>query len=141
MNTASKIKAIRKEIGLSQQALADKMGVGRSAVAALELGDNQLSSAMKSLLIKTVHVSPEWLDTGEGDMFVEVDPEDDLMEWAADVLRDKPESFRRHIVTALRVFSMEDWEEIEKLCDKLLEANKKTAPEGAADGTTEDSAE
>lgn len=139
MNTASKIKAIRKELGLSQQALADKIGVGRSTVAALELGDNQLSSAMKSLLIKTVNVNPEWLDTGEGDMFVEVDPEDDLMEWAADVLRDKPESFRRSIVTALRVFTVEDWKEIEMLCDKLLEANKKTAPEGADECVTEDS--
>ena len=65
MNTASKIKAIRKELGLSQQALADKIGVGRSTVAALELGDNQLSSAMKSLLIKTVNVNPDRSGSGK----------------------------------------------------------------------------
>lgn len=135
----NRVKMIREHFGMSQQKFADSLGIPRSNISMYET-DRELTPAVRSLICKTFDVNPEWLDTGAGDMFIEVDPEDDLMEWAADVLRDKPESFRRRIVTALRVFSMEDWEEIEKLCDKLLEANKKTAPEGAADGTTEDSA-
>ena len=134
-----RIRELRKALDLTQQEFADTIGVKRNTIANYEIGRNDPVDSVKSLICLKFNVNPEWLDTGEGDMFVEVDPEDDLMEWAADVLRDKPESFRRSIVTALRVFTVEDWKEIEMLCDKLLEAQKKSAPEGAEESVTEDS--
>ena len=134
----NRVKMIREHFGMCQQKFADSLGIPRSNISMYET-DRELTPAVRSLSCKTCDVNPEWLDPGQGDMFVEVDPEDDLMEWAADVLRDKPESFRRSIVTALRVFTVEDWKEIEMLCDKLLAANKKTAPEGAEESVTEDS--
>lgn len=134
-----RIRELRKALDLTQQEFADTIGVKRNTIANYEIGRNDPVDSVKSLICLKFNVNPEWLDTGKGDMFVEVDPEDDLMEWAADVLRDKPESFRRSIVTALRVFTVEDWKEIEMLCDKLLAAQKKSAPEGAEESVTEDS--
>lgn len=135
MNTADKVKAVRKSLNYSQQTFSEMLGVSRSALASVENGDNQLSTSMKSLICKTFNVSPEWLDTGEGDMFVEVDPDDSLMEWAAEVLKDEPESFRRRFMAALQVFTHEDWQDMERLAQKLLDEveKQKAAPEGTAD--------
>ncbi|MCM1190635.1 MAG: helix-turn-helix domain-containing protein [bacterium] len=77
-----RIKRIRKEHGLTQQAFADQIGISRGNVAAYEVGKNAPSDAVISLICREFNVNEEWLRTGTGDMFVEV-TEDDLFSLAA----------------------------------------------------------
>ncbi|MCM1097826.1 MAG: helix-turn-helix transcriptional regulator [Ruminococcus flavefaciens] len=77
-----RIKRIRKENGLTQQAFADQIGISRGNVAAYEVGKNAPSDAVISLICREFNVNEEWLRTGTGDMFVEV-AEDDLFSTAA----------------------------------------------------------
>lgn len=130
-----RIRELRKALDLTQQEFADKIGVKRNTIANYEIGRNDPVDSVKSLICLKFNVNPMWLDTGKGDMFVEVDPDDSLMEWAAEVLKDEPESFRRRFMAALQVFTHEDWQDMERLAQKLLDEveEQKAAPEGTAE--------
>ena len=65
----SRLKLIRKELGLTQEVLAQKLGVGKSALSMIETGKAALSERNKNILVQELNVNPDWLDTGEGRMF------------------------------------------------------------------------
>ena len=69
MALAARIRRARRIAGISQQALADKLGVTRSAVSNWE-SDSGVRPATDRLavLAKTLHVSFEWIATGRGEM-------------------------------------------------------------------------
>ena len=69
MKLAARIRTARRKAGLSQQQLADAIGVKRSAVANWECVEGaQPAVANLILLAKTVHVCFDWLATGRGEM-------------------------------------------------------------------------
>ena len=69
MALAARIRRARRIAGMSQQALADKLGVTRSAVSNWE-SDSGVRPATDRLavLARTLHVSFEWIATGRGEM-------------------------------------------------------------------------
>lgn len=77
MEMKDRIKKIRKDKDLTQQAFADKIGVKRNTVASYETGKSNLSDGAISLICKTFNVNENWLRTGEGQMFMET-PDDTL---------------------------------------------------------------
>ncbi|HEX4854202.1 helix-turn-helix transcriptional regulator [Arenimonas sp.] len=67
-STAERIRRARSLAGLSQVALAEAVGVRRSAVAQWERRDGCLPSMQHLIAIAgTTGVRLEWLGTGEGD--------------------------------------------------------------------------
>ena len=77
MALAARIRRARRIAGISQQALADKLGVTRSAVSNWE-SDSGVRPATDRLavLAKTLHVSFEWIATGRGEMRIGADLHD-----------------------------------------------------------------
>lgn len=74
-----RIKALRKRLGLTQQAFADKLKIARGNIGAYEVGKNAPSDAVISLICKEFNVNEIWLRTGEGgddNMFTKVNEED-----------------------------------------------------------------
>ena len=65
----SKIKLIRKELKLTQEQLAQRLGIGKAALSMIETGKCGLSTRNKNILVQDLNVNPDWLDTGKGDMF------------------------------------------------------------------------
>ena len=96
MSSAIRVRQARRRAGLSQQGLAQALGVRRSAVSNWE-SSNAVTPTMENLvaLAKLCDVSLEWLGTGRGMMkldssyavetpavdleFVELDHEKDLL--------------------------------------------------------------
>lgn len=124
-----RIKILRKKLGFTQQIFADRIGIARGNVAAYEVGKNAPSDAVIQLICSKFNVSEEWLRTGEGDMFIELDPEDELMIWAGTVLKDKPESFRRRFVRMLSKMTDEEWGWVESKLLELYEGIEKATDE------------
>ena len=75
-----RLKKIRKELDLTQQAFADKLGVKRNNIAGYETGSRCPSDAVISLICREFNVNETWLREGTGEMFIEMDVEDELME-------------------------------------------------------------
>ena len=63
------IKKIRKEKDLTQQALADQIGIKQNSVALIESGKRNASDQVILAICRECHVREEWLRSGEGDMF------------------------------------------------------------------------
>ena len=61
MNLAGKILYCRKKAGLSQEALAEKLGVSRQAVSKWETGDAVPELSKLVLLAKAFDVTTDWL--------------------------------------------------------------------------------
>ena len=64
-----RLKLIRKSLGLTQEQLAQRLGVGKTALSMVETGKARLSNRNKNILVQEFNVSPEWLETGNGEMF------------------------------------------------------------------------
>lgn len=68
--TNERLKTLRKELHLTQQAFADRIKAGRNTIARYELGDRTPSDAVIYSICKEFGVNETWLRSGEGDMFV-----------------------------------------------------------------------
>lgn len=64
-----RIKKIRKELDLTQQEFADRLGIKRGAIANYEIGRNEPVDSVISLICREFNVREEWLRTGDGKMF------------------------------------------------------------------------
>lgn len=61
-----RLKELRKTLGLTQQAFADKIGIKRNTVATYEIGRNDPIDAVISLICREFNVNEEWLRSGSG---------------------------------------------------------------------------
>jgi transcriptional regulator with XRE-family HTH domain len=77
MGLAARIRRARRIAGFSQQALADAIGVTRSAVSNWE-SDKGVRPATDRLavLAQALHVGFEWIATGRGEMRLCAEPRD-----------------------------------------------------------------
>lgn len=71
MTQGSRIKLLRKELGLSQEAFGSKIGSTRDAIAAYERGVTIKEPIIK-LICRTFNVDYFWLTEGIGKMFAEI---------------------------------------------------------------------
>ncbi|UTD07099.1 helix-turn-helix transcriptional regulator [Treponema denticola] len=77
MNTLQeRIKLLRKKLDLNQEEFAEKIGLKRSALSLIEIGKNPLTEQNIKLICLTFNVSRDWLESGEGEIFVSETPED-----------------------------------------------------------------
>ncbi|OPA84306.1 hypothetical protein BFW86_24495 [Pseudomonas fluorescens] len=67
MNLSERIKAARKHAGLTQQQLAQLVGVAQTAISQLESGKAQRSTYIAEIAY-ACEVSSKWLALGEGEM-------------------------------------------------------------------------
>lgn len=66
-----RLRLIRKELNLTQEALAQKLGIGKSALSMIETGRAALSERNKNIIIQELNVNPEWMESGREPMFTE----------------------------------------------------------------------
>ena len=115
-----RIKKLRKELDLTQQEFADKLGTARNNIAGYETGKRSPSDAVISLICTKFNVNEHWLRDGTGEMFVQMDMEDQLMAWAGKVLGGQDSKFKKRFVTMLMSLSDSEWEFLEKKAKELV---------------------
>lgn len=64
-----RIRKIRRELDLTQQEFADRIGVKRNTIANYETGRNEPVDSVLSLICREFKVNEEWLRNGTGEMF------------------------------------------------------------------------
>lgn len=64
-----RVKLIRKQLGLTQEQLAQRLGIGKAALSMIETGKAGLSTRNRNILVQELNVNPEWLDSAQGQMF------------------------------------------------------------------------
>ena len=61
-----RIRKIRRDLDLTQQEFADRIGVKRGAIANYEIGRNVPTDSVVSLICREFGVNEEWLRDGIG---------------------------------------------------------------------------
>ena len=120
-----RIKELRKELGLTQQALADIAGIKRNTVAQYEMGRNEPTNAVITLICKKYNVNETWLRTGEGEMFVQISRDKEIMRFVGDVMQGEDDNFRRRFLLALARLPEERWADIEAFARQITAESKK----------------
>lgn len=126
-----RIKALRKALSLNQTDFGSKIGVKQSAVAAYESGSrNPLDSVIVSIC-REFGVNERWLRTGEGEMLMHLSREEEIMRFAATVIRDPSSEFQRQALAVLAKLTPEQWQLMKEMARKLLQEQAKESPTDA----------
>lgn len=72
MSINERVKRVRKELRMSQEAFGDRLGITKSAVSIIESGKNNVTDTLARLICSEFNVDPFWLESGEGDMFTAI---------------------------------------------------------------------
>ena len=70
----ARVKAIRKAKRLNQTDFGKAIGLGQMAVSKLEQEGSTVTSKNILLICQKFHVSRDWLEKGEGEIFLEGEP-------------------------------------------------------------------
>ena len=115
-----RVKEIRKKLGLTLDKFGERLGVGKAALSRIENGSNGVTEQMLKSICREFNVSEEWLRNGTGEMFIELDKEDVLMEWAGRVLGSESNSFQKKFVKMLMSLSEDEWAWLEQRAKELV---------------------
>lgn len=123
-----RIKKLRKQLGLTQTAFGAKIGIRGNTVTNYETGLRTPSEAVVKSICREFGVEYIWLTEGVGEMFSESD--DALLDLIDQIMSGESE-FAKNVFRGFAKFDTRDWQDLERLIDKLMEDvsrdNKKEA--------------
>lgn len=103
-----RLKKLRKELDLTQQAFADKIGMKQNTIAQYEMGRTTPSDAIVFSICREFGVREEWLRTGEGGMFEQLTEQQKIMKYTALLLKDKDSVIANAIQTLIVTYEQLD---------------------------------
>ncbi len=100
-----RLKMLRKALDISQREFSKRINVGASTLAMFETGKRELKDIHISAICREFNVNEKWLRTGEGTMFNEVPPDDELSQYLGELLKpdDKNEFIKKIVLTYMRL--------------------------------------
>ena len=69
----NRFKEIREKLGFSQEKFGEIIGLSKSGISNIESGQRNVTDKHIKLLCSELNINPDWLRTGEGEMFNESD--------------------------------------------------------------------
>lgn len=113
----TRIKEIRENEGLTQEEFGRRIGSARNTIANYETGNRKPSNAVINSICREFNVNEEWLRTGKGEMFKEIQPDSEYMKAARDICSNNDEAAMKAVVSYWKM----DPEFKKIFWDKLLE--------------------
>ncbi|MCI9072812.1 MAG: helix-turn-helix transcriptional regulator [Lachnospiraceae bacterium] len=110
-----RIKRIRKELDLTQQEFADRLGIKRGGIANYEVGRNEPADSVISLICREFDVNENWLRQGTGTIFLEKTGDERVASFIGSVLACEEDSFKKRFISLLSTLSESQWEALEKM--------------------------
>lgn len=126
-----RIKELRKALRLTQQEFSERIGVKRNTVAQYEIGRNPPNDTVITLIRREFGVSEAWLRTGEGEMFLPVDADEELAQ-VLDEIKLSDDSITKAIIKSYWRLDDAGKAGIRQLVDNLTQAvQEDKGPEAA----------
>lgn len=112
------VKVLRKELGLTQENFAKRIHISRSNLAGIESGNVNLSDRVANDISREFNVNLDWLRTGTGEMFKELDSPEELEEFLAHLLMEEDDLMKETILT-LSKLSKDEFNIVAKMISSL----------------------
>nr|WP_278721711.1 helix-turn-helix transcriptional regulator [Alistipes onderdonkii] len=119
MTIGERVKELRKQINLTQQAFADRLNLKRNTVGSYEVNVVEPSDRTISDICREFNVNETWLRTGEGEMFNQITRSEKITAFLTDITVDEGDDFKRRFVEMLAELEPEDWKLLERMAEKL----------------------
>lgn len=119
-----RFRQVRETLKLSQEEFASRANRTRSEIKNIEYGKTSPKEELIAGVCKAHDISPEWLRTGNGEMFVQKDKEREIAEFLADVASDRDNSARKQLIRIMARLPEEMWETIEQILRDFAEEQK-----------------
>lgn len=117
-----RIREVRKSQNMTMKEFGEKLNLTNAMISMIESGKAELSVKNRHAILRTFNVNPEWLDTGEGDMFIKLDANKELAIEMAKIFKLEENDPRRRIIKALLTIPSEEWDSIMDSAIKLATA-------------------
>lgn len=121
MEIKDRLKELRKSLNLSQDEFGNRLGVARNTIANYEIGLRTPREATIVSICREFGVSRIWLTQGIGEMFEESD--DTALDLIDQVMSGESD-FAKTLFKTFAKFDRRDWEDLERIIDKLIETKK-----------------
>lgn len=118
-----RINQVFAETGLKKTEIAAKLGVSQPFISKLCSGTSAPSERTVSDICRVFNVDRCWLKTGEGEMFAESEPSEELARFFGEVLRSAPDE-RSAFIAALAGLPGEFWPMVAELAREFAERLK-----------------
>ncbi len=127
IDIGTRIKEVRKSVGLTQQAFSDIINLKRQTIAAYEIGTVVPSDRTITDICREFNINEAWLRTGDGEMFVPKTRTDEITAFVGDILKGESD-FRQKFISVLARMTADEWKILEKKVLELAEEIKKADP-------------
>lgn len=128
-----RIKELRKDLGLTQQEFADRLGIKRNTVATYEIGRNAPIDTVIALICDRFNVREEWLREGRGAMYISNDQGDEIHRMVDEMLHDENAVIKRRLVSAILRLSPEQIRIGVEWMRQTFDIDEKPAAESGSD--------
>lgn len=115
-----RLKKIRKELDMTQQEFANKIGMKQNTIATYEIGRAKPSDQCVRSICREFGVNERWLRTGNGEMFLPMDRNKELAKLTKQLLSEEPDSFKNRFISVLSNLTEEQWEFLADIAQKLV---------------------
>lgn len=129
MEQGQRVKAVRKELGMTLDAFGKRVGVTKTAISNIENGARCLTDQMLLSICREFGVNETWLRTGAGEPFMPPSRSEEMGRLVKSLMADKPEAFRSRLITALLRFDADgpEWQLLENIYNSVAaDAEKET---------------
>lgn len=124
-----RIRSLIKALKIKQAEFAQRIGVSRPFVSELCSGAKNPSDRTIADICREFGVNERWLRTGDGEMLMHLSREEEIMRFAATVVRDPSSEFQRRFVSVLARLTPEQWQLMEQMAHKLLSEQADEPPQ------------
>ena len=124
MTIGERIKVIRNALNLTQSDFGQKLGIARNTIASYEIGRREPMEQTLKAICREFNVEYIWLTEGIGEIFSESD--DAILDLIDQIMSGESE-FAKKVFRGFAKFDTKDWQDLERLIDKLTADNKKKA--------------
>lgn len=127
MEQGQRVKAVRKELGMTLDAFGKRVGVTKTAISNIENGARCLTDQMLLSICREFGVNETWLRTGAGEPFMPPSRSEEMGRLVKSLMADKPEAFRSRLITALLRFDADgpEWQLLENIYNSVAADIKK----------------
>ena len=114
-----RVKSLISALGIRQGEFAKRLNISQPFVSEVCGGRKAFSDRTISDICREFHVNEAWLRTGEGEMFVRLSLEEELAQYAAQVLTDPDQDIARMILRVMAHLDPSDWERIREVAQQI----------------------
>lgn len=120
----SRIEELVSTLNITKTAFAEKIKVTQPYISKLISGNGIPSDRLIEDICEKFDVDENWLRTGEGEMYIQRTRSEKITDFAADLLNEEEESFKRRLIEALAELDVDEWALLEKISEKAAKKRK-----------------